>query len=52
MSVKADVGAKCVLVIVDIYKWIYKVNVSVSDIKGRAQTEGVWEQGAEGNTWT
>jgi hypothetical protein len=24
----------------------------ISDIKGRAQTEGVWEQGAEENIWT
>jgi hypothetical protein len=24
----------------------------VSHIKGRAQTGGVWEQGAEGNIWT
>jgi hypothetical protein len=23
-----------------------------SDIKGRTQTEGIWEQGAEQNVWT
>jgi hypothetical protein len=24
----------------------------MSDIKGRSQTEGDWEQGADENTWT
>jgi hypothetical protein len=30
---------------------LYLTNL-VSDIKGIAQTEGVWEQGAEENIWT
>jgi hypothetical protein len=29
--------------------WVWNL---VSEIKGGTQTEGVWEQGAEGNIWT